>query len=225
MSEDIYKIRVNLSRLADVRPHDVELRELSPYVMPGKLEMILGGLIWRAEELARNAFDLLMKKDFVTSAIITRALMETAGCLVLIHNLVNKSIEKGLSASFDSKINKLLFGSILWEDLDKPIHVNDMLREVQKVIPDYFDVHYASLSEYAHPNWLGTFGAYGTTHKEETAVSFSDHGASAERQHGTILGRLSGTIVLCLGYHEMVREMMGDFVKSVDIFYAVRPEI
>jgi hypothetical protein len=150
--------------------------------------------------------------------------METTGGIVLIHNLVKNSIEKGLSEGFDKKISRLLVGANLWHEMDDAIHVNDMLREVQKVIPGYFDEHYASLSEYAHPNWLGTFGAYGTIHEGEARVSFSHDGDAPDRQHGTILGRLGGSIGLCLGYHDMVRKMMGDFVKVVEVFYTDRTE-
>lgn len=224
MSDKLGVARVELSRLADRRPHEADLRALSRYKLPGKVMMAFGGLIWRAEELGRNAFEALDRQDFVTSALLTRALMETTGGVVLIHNLVKKSIEKGLSEGFDKKIDKLVMGSKIWEEMDDPINVNDMLREVQKVIPGYFDDHYASLSEYAHPNWLGTFGAYGTTHEGEARISFSHHGDAAERQHGTIFGRLSGSIGLCLGYCDLIEQMTGDFVRAVEAFYAARPE-
>jgi hypothetical protein len=220
MEETMDKVRAELSRLADCRPLEADLRALSQYKMPGKMAMALGGLIWRAEELGRNAIDTLDRHNFVTSAILTRALMETTGAVVLLHNIVQNSIEKGFSEAFDKKISRLLLGANLWEELDNAIHVNDMLREVQKIIPGYFDRHYASLSEYAHPNWLGTFGAYGTTYEGEARVSFSHDGDAADRQRGTILGRLSGSIGLCLGYHDMVRQMTGDFVKVVEAFYA-----
>ena len=220
MEEKIAELRAELSKLAERRPLEADLRALSKYKIPGKVEMTLGGLIWRAEELGRNALEALDRQDFVTSAILTRALMETVGGVILIHNLIKQSIEKGLSEGFDKKINRLLFGANNWEEMDDPIHVNDVLREVQKVIPGYFDNHYASLSEYAHPNWLGTFGAYGTTHEGEARVSFSHDGGAADRQSRTILGRLSGSIGLCLGYQEMIRQMIGDFVKVVEAFYA-----
>ncbi len=150
--------------------------------------------------------------------------METAGGVVLLHNLVVKSIEKGLSEAFDKKIHKLLMGTNDWEEMDDAIHVNDLLREVQEVIPGYFDEAYASLSEYSHPNWLGTFGAYGTTYEGEARISFSHDGDAADRQRGTVLGRLSGSIGLCLGYYDMVEQMTGDFVRVVEAFYADRAE-
>ncbi len=224
MDERMEMVRAELARLAERRPHDADLRAFSRYKIPGKVVMALGALIWRAEELGRNAFDALDRQDFVTSALLTRALMETTGGIVLLHNLVEKSIGNGLSEALDKKINKLLIGANNWEEMDDAIHVNDMLREVQKIIPDYFDGHYASLSEYAHPNWLGTFGAYGTTYEGEARISFSHDGDATDRQRGTILGRLSGSIGLCLGYYDMVEQMIGDFVGVVEAFYADRGE-
>lgn len=224
MDDMLDEVRAELARLADRRPHEADLRSLSRYKLPGKLVMALGGLIWRAEELGRNAFEALVRQDFVTSALLTRGLMETTGGVVLLNSLVGKSIEKGLSEGIDKKIDRLVVGSNIWEEFDDAIHVNDMLREVQKVIPGYFDEHYASLSEYAHPNWLGTFGAYGTTYEGEARISFSHAGDAADRQHGTILGRLSGSIGLCLGYYDMVEKRIGDFVGVVEAFYADRTE-
>ncbi|MDN4632910.1 hypothetical protein QCD71_15410 [Sphingomonas sp. PsM26] len=224
MEEKLDEVRAELSLLADCRPHEADLRALSRYKLPGKVIMAVGGLLWRAEELARNAFEALNRQDFFTSAVLTRALMETTGGVVLIHNLVDKFIKDGVFLGFDQKINRLILGSNVWEELDDAIHVNDLLREVQKVIPGYFDEHYASLSEYAHPNWLGAFGAYGSTYEGEARISFSQGGSAADSQRGTILGRLSGSIGLCLGYYDLLRQMTEDFVRAVEAFYAGRAE-
>ncbi|WP_367349684.1 hypothetical protein [Sphingobium yanoikuyae] len=224
MTKEIDEILAELSQLSACRPQNLDLKGLSRYKIPGKVNMALGGLIWRAEELGRNALDALSRQDFVTSAILTRALMETAGGIVLLHNIVEKSIKQGLIEGFDKKINSLLMGSKNWEEMDNPIHVNDMLREVQKIIPNYLDEHYASLSEYAHPNWCGAFGAYGTIYEGEARISFSHDGDAADRQRGSILGRLCGSIGLCLGYYHMVEQILGDFVTVVEAFYADRAE-
>jgi hypothetical protein len=182
--------------------------------------MVLEATIWRAEELGRNALDALCREDFVTAAILTRALMETTGSLLMIYDLLNRSIEKGIFEKLDETINRLLFGSKQWDEMEDPIHVNDMLRRVQSLIPGFFDDHYASLSEYAHPNWRGTFGAYGATHEGEARISFSHGGRDAEHQLDIILAHLSGALGIFLGYNDIAEQMIGDFVTVVEAHYA-----
>lgn len=220
MEKQLEEIRTEVVRLGESRLSEADLGALSRYKLPGKTLMVLQGLLWRAEELSRNAVDALSRQDFVTSAVLTRALMETLGGIVLIHTLVSEATESGVKEGFDGKINRLLLGSKQWEEMEDPVHVNDLLREVQKVIPGFFDEHYASLSEYAHPNWLGTFGAYGATHEGEARVTFSSEGRDPDRLMGTILGRLSGTVGMCIGYREMIEHKMEGFVEAVEAFYA-----
>lgn len=224
MAADIEEVRASIAKLADIRPADTDLRLVSKYKIPGKVVMVLGGLTWRAEEMARNALVALENQDFVTAAILVRALMETTGCLVLLHNLLQKSIDRGIGNNFDKKINQLLLGSKQWEDFDDPVHVNDMLREVEKVIPGYFDRHYASMSEYAHPNWLGTFGAYGTTHHGEARVTYSSGGRAVDAQRRNLLGCLGATLGLFLGYLNEVNDSMGEFVAAVEAYFASKAD-
>ncbi|MHA6720257.1 hypothetical protein ACX40Y_12510 [Sphingomonas sp. RS6] len=219
MDDRLKEASGELSRLARIKPHETDLVNVSRYKLPGKILMSLGGLIWRSEELGEQAIQALDQQNFVTSAILTRALMESLGGIILIQNLIEKSISHGLSPDFISKIDKLLLGSKQWSELNDPIHVNNLLRDTQKIIPGFFDEHYASLSEYSHPNWLGTYGSYGIIHKEEAKVSFARGGRSAKRHYEMILGRLAGSIGLCLGYSERVYSMMPDFIKVVEAFY------
>lgn len=222
-AETVDELRAELSRLAGMLPESIDLLALHKrYKAPGKVQMLSESLVWRQEELCRNALAALDRENFVTAALLTRAAMETTAALVYLHSLVTRSIEKGCSPELEEKLTGFLTGSKIWEDIGGAIHVNDMLREVAKVIPGYFDEHYAMLSEIAHPNWSGTMGAYGMIDKEAMVVRFGRGGRSPENQQGTIIGRLAGSVGLFIGYYEMLGAMLPQFAKAVDDFYGGR---
>lgn len=217
------ELRADLARLADKLPTAIDLLALHKrYKAPGKVEMLRGSLIWRAEELGKNALAALEAGNFVTAALLTRAVMETTAALVFLHKLVTRAVSQGCSPALEEKLTGFLTGSKLWEELGGAIHVNDMLREVSKVIPGYFEEHYAALSEIAHPNWSGAFGAFGIIDKEKMVINFARGGRSRETQRGTIIGRLVGSIGLFLGYHDMLGQALPDFAKAVEDYYAAK---
>lgn len=223
MSDDkLDDVRADLQRLAAALPPQIDLLTLHKrYKAPGKVEMLRQSLIWREEELGRNALGALEAANYVTAALLTRAIMETTAAIVYLHNLVVRSVSEG-SASLEEKLTGFLTGSKVWDDIGGAIHVNDMLREVGKIIPGYFDNHYASLSEIAHPNWSGTFGAFGIIDQEKMTVSYARGGRSPENQRGVIVGRLSGSLGLFLGYYEMLGAAMPDFTNAVEEFYKAK---
>jgi len=221
--EALDDVRADLARLAAALPEKIDLLALhNRYKAPGKVQMIGDSLIWREEELGRNALSALEAGNFVTAALLTRALMETTAALVFLHKLVTRSIGEGSSPALEEKLTGFLTGSKIWDDIGGAIHVNDMLREVETLIPGYFGAHYAALSEIAHPNWSGTFGAFGIIHAKEMVVTFARGGQSPETQYGVIIGRLSGSLGLFLGYYQMLGEAMPDFAKAVENFYAAK---
>ena len=183
--------------------------------------MLRESLIWREEELARNALVALDAGNFVSAALLTRAVMETTGAIVYLHAQVSHALEHGISSKWDEKLTGFLTGSKVWDDLAGAVHVNDMLREVQKVIPGYFDDHYAMLSEFAHPNWSGALGAFGIINEAELTVSFARGGRSPDIQLGHVLGRLSGAVGLFTHYYNALADMILPLAEAVVAFHAM----
>ena len=132
------------------------------------------------------------------------------------------AIDKGFSDDLDEKLTGFLRGSKIWDDIDGAIHVNDMLREVAKVIPGFFDEHYAMLSEFAHRNWSGTFGSFGIIIEKELMVEFARGGRAPETQHVLIAGRLAGSFGLLIGYYNKLADLLPGFLQSVALFHATK---
>ena len=214
------ELRQEVAQLSACLPKSIDLLAVSTYKAPGKVLMLRESLIWRGEELARNALAQLEASNFVTAALLTRAMMETTGAIVYLHGLMQKAIATGFTGSLDDRLNGFLTGSKVWEDIGGAIHVNDMLREVEKFIPKFFSEHYAMLSEFAHPNWSGTFGAFGITAEKELRVDFARGGRSPETKRRLIAGRLAGSVGLFAHYCNVVGDLIPSFTKAVETFHA-----
>ena len=146
--------------------------------------------------------------------------METTGAVVYLHSLVRKAIANGYGEELNDKLTGFLTGSKIWEDIGGAIHVNDMLREVETVIPGYFTQHYAMLSEFAHPNWSGTFGAFGITFEDDLVVKFARGGRGPDTRNGLIVGRLAGSVGMFTGYYNALADMLLPFTQAVEAFHA-----
>jgi hypothetical protein len=187
------------------------------------VQTVRESLLWRLEELAQNAFDALDAHHFVASSLSVRALMETVAALIFLERTLGTAINSGLDKEQILKINKLLINSKIWEEIEDPIHINNMLREVEKIIPGFFEKNYAALSEMAHPNWAGTFGAFGEFEKSKYLSLFRKGGRSPDNTRKKILGNLAASLRLAKYYYEVIGEDLEAFTNAVEIFFAKSP--
>ena len=172
MAVTLDEVRARIETLGQHLPTEVDaLATSTKYKTAAKVHIIRESLIWREEELARSALDLLDRQDYVAAALVTRAVMETTAAMVYLHRLVERALDNGMDEGLDAKLTGFLTGSKVWEELDGAINVLTMIDKVEKIIPGYRG-HYDFLSEYAHPNWSGTHGAYAIINHEPAIVSF-----------------------------------------------------
>jgi hypothetical protein len=201
----------------------IDLRKTSKWKLPGKVQTIRESLLWRLEELAQNAFQTLDADRFVASALNVRAIMETTAALIFLHSMMQKAIDNGVSEAIITKVDKFLINSKIWDELEDPIHINDMLRAVEKVIPGFFGVHYAALCEWAHPNWGGTFGAFGAFDDVNFLAVFRKGGRSPDVQRKKISSILAASLGLAKGYYEIIGKDLDAFVNAVEVYYTKNP--
>lgn len=222
MNVTLDEIRAEIASLSANLPSEVDaLGTSTKYKTAMKVHLLRESLIWREEELARSALDLLNNEDYIAAALVTRAVMETTAAIVYLHGLVDRALKKGMDDALDAKLNGFLTGSKVWHDLPGAINVLTMIDKVEKVIPGYRG-HYDFLSEYAHPNWSGTHGAYGIIDHDTAIVSFAKGGRSAERNRQTVSGMLAGSVGLFTGYYNFLGDLIVPFAGLVDQFYDAR---
>ena len=219
MDVTLDKVRAEIAALSAHLPTEVDaLATSTKYKTAMKVHLLRESLIWREEELARSALTLLDSEDYVAAALVTRAVMETTAATVYLHGLVDRALKQGMDDALDAKLAGFLTGSKVWHDLPGAINVLTMIDKVDKVIPGYRG-HYEFLSEYAHPNWSGTHGAYGIIDHEAAIVSFVKGGRSAERHRRTVLGMLAGSVGLFTGYYNFLGDLIAPFAELAEQFY------
>lgn len=199
-------------------PPSVDLFALSKYKSPGNAMMLRESLFWRAEELARNAVSAIEAGDLVAGALLSRAVMETTAALVYLHKLVETGIKGGVTAELNTKIVDFLTGSKVWEEMGDAVSVMKMIDVVNKLVPG-FRGHYDTLSEFAHPNWLGVHGAYGIIDQNMLTVSFVRGGRNPEANAAMIAGMLAAALGLTMGYYDFVGEKLVPFAEAVAGFH------
>ena len=103
-------------------------------------------------------------------------------------------------------------GSRSIPNLPKAINILTFVKKMNEIVPNFEKV-YASLCEYAHPNWAGTLGAFGEIDKE----NFILHLGKTDRTNAYAISTnaLSGTLRLFFYYYnasgELVKELNDHF--------------
>lgn len=144
----------------------------------------------RIISLKDASISLLNDKKYVAASIIGRAIIETVAMGALFMDEIERLIRAGNAENFENKILRFIVGGSGSDQ--KPVHVNDALRHLEKLDQEYFDYlwkrhpllksiyqkimdrtdgdldasdaysvisaikNYDFLSEFAHPNGLGT---------------------------------------------------------------------
>lgn len=133
------------------------VRSKAPY----QLLVVREALIWRTEELARNAQNSLQSDDFAVAAILTRSITENAALIWKLKDILEKRADKS-SEELNTALMRALAGSTTLEKAPDPYNVLSCLDSLNKTIEGARQT-YESLSEFAHPNWRGVMGLYSKT--------------------------------------------------------------
>ena len=126
----------------------------------------------RFEELFRAACDLFERDDVVAANLCVRAMIETAASIWFAMELIQNEVETGLSGKLHKKMVQLLLGQRLEPETELPVSINilTIIDHADKKIPK-LRKNYDRLSEFAHPNWSGALGAYGSR-DEDTLITW-----------------------------------------------------
>ena len=92
------------------------------------------------------------------------------------------------------------------------VNILTLVDRVEKTAPGFRSL-YDALSEYAHPNWAGTFGAFGTTITETIELELGPVAESPGRSAG--LSTLSHTL---MGF-ELFYNMSGELVRQLNDYF------
>lgn len=164
---------------------------------------------YRFIELSESAYSLYKSNLLIGGVVAARASQESVAVLWFINSkLENLSKTKDL-AHFTDTMKRLILG---WSDDEFPdkINVFKCIDAVDKVMEGKFRQHYEMLSEYAHPNYSGTFGAYGKPNHETLEVTLGAY----PRSKDILKKHIESTLIICIGLLDSIQENYDQVINT-----------
>jgi hypothetical protein len=157
--------------VAEIRqrlPQSLDGRAFSQTVkVPYHAALLDAGLSYRILELAEGSLNMVDARRFVAGAIIARACVETAALHFYVGKKVLSACDSGEIQEATDILYRALTGSTAYGDATvKPINVLTAIDHTDKTfhgIRSFYDQQ----SEFAHPNWWGSHGAFGVDERED----------------------------------------------------------
>jgi hypothetical protein len=177
------------------------VRSKAPYLLLCARE----ALIWRTEELARCACDMLERDDLAAGIMLTRGVTESAAFVWRLNQLLEDR-QKYSEADLLRRFEQMLLGS------------KNMIAHLDKQFPGVKD-GYDQLSEFVHPNWSGVFGIFSMTDWRTHTTKFTgdarDMAAKemAAKDIASIL--LAGSLDLFLRGYNSISDGLPEFVREL----------
>ena len=208
--EWVNRLRASLPQSVDVAALGVKSK--APYQLLCTRE----ALIWRTEELARNACDALERDDFAVAAILTRAVTENAAMTWKLMSVLDGRAEYG-PQELNEVLMRLLAGS-KWPEMPDPVHVLTLLRKIDKAIPGVM-ASYDALSEIVHPNWSGVVGLYSKTDYEKFITYYGRGLRGVTETQKKILSSLLGSLGAFEYAYNRISDTMVVYISELESFW------
>jgi hypothetical protein len=209
------EITERLARFERSLPRQIDILALSRSKLPFKALEYRETLIWRITELGQSALENFEAKKLAAAILLTRAAVETAAALWYLHTKVVAAIKADSVGDIDNYLMRLSLGHkapTAKDEFPEAISVLTFLKHVEKELEGY-EAQYAAMSEYSHPNYLGTTGMYAHVDKEKMLVNF---GANLRGSHAAeTIGVMNLSVALLMIDHSYntMADLMPAFVR------------
>ncbi len=187
-----------------IDPAAISLKAKIPYKIIAYRETLL----WRTEELSRVAYLQFKNEQVVSGIILTRCVMESAAAVWYVLNRIKTLVENEDLNDFDDKAMRLLMGSKNDTTEINSINIMTFLDKVDTHLSGFRKL-YDDLSEFAHPNWAGTSGVYGSVDRSKVLTRLGNFAKEFPYEVG-LKGLASSLAVFEYAYSEI-----GDLMPKV----------
>jgi hypothetical protein len=170
-------------------------------------------LIWRVTELGRTAFENLHADRLTAAIVLTRAAIETTAALWYLFNKMSDAIKAGSVGDIDHDLTRLSVGTLNWKDDGSPaaIRVGKFIDCAEKTFEGMKDA-YSALSEYAHPNHLGTTGLYSRIDHVEKLIDFGPNAERLKHAKYACALNLSVGLMIFVNTYDKLADLMKPFI-------------
>ena len=151
----LIEIQTNLPEEVDYEINGGKDSEISKYFN------VRAGLFYRAYDLANSAI-IILNESPIAGKLLARGVFETSAVLGYLYIQGKNFIETKNISDFNEVLCRLMLGSKL-EDMEySSINVLTAITQVERKFPELvgFMNYYSQLSEFSHPNFLGSCGTF-----------------------------------------------------------------
>jgi hypothetical protein len=216
---EIAQVRRYANKLRDSLPASVDVAALGVWSKaPFQLLCSREALIWRTEELARNACDASEREEFTVAALLARAITESAALVWKLMEVLDER-EKYSAPELNDLLMRFLVGSKRWSDFPQPFQILTCIDRMDKKVPGV-RASYDALSEIAHPNWLGVFGMYSKTDKRKFITYFGRGLRGAPATRGMMVSTMLGSLNLFEYSYNRISETMPTFLSELESLWS-----
>jgi hypothetical protein len=213
LDEMLHEAHERVALLTNNLPRQFNIAALGASKIPFKVLSCRESFMWRGEELSRSSVTSFRDGYDLSGILLTRGFMETCACMNYLHQLVMSNQVIPVSDDLDEKVMRLLLGHKNREDLPEAhniLNLIDMVGKEHKEIKGKFRDLYNKLSEYAHPNWIGSSEMYSSIDKSKWLINFgkSIRAPETHRERGLLALNLS------LALFEISYNEMADYLPS-----------
>ena len=167
-------------------------------------------VLYRFIELAESAYQLYKSNLLVGAVVSARAAQETLAVAWFINSKLEHLTKTKDLAHFSEIMRRLIIGWSNDEEFPEKINVFKCIDSVDKTMEGKFRRHYEMLCEYAHPNYSGTFGAYGAPNHETLEVTLGEY----PRSEKTLKSQIESTLIICISLLDSIQEKYEHVINS-----------
>jgi hypothetical protein len=167
-------------------------------------------VLYRFIELVESSYQLYKSNLLVGSVVTARAAQETLAVAWYVNSKLELLCKNKDLSHFNDIIIRLTVGWSKDEEFPEKINVITCIEAVDKALEGKFKRHYDMLSEYAHPNWSGTMGAFAAPNKEKLEVVFGQYIRSEE----TMKKHVESTLIICLKLLNSIEETYQEVINE-----------
>jgi hypothetical protein len=159
-------------------------------------------VLYRFIELTESAY-LLYKSNLLVGAVVSaRAAQEALAVAWFVNSKLEHLTKTKDLSHFSEIMRRLIVG---WSN-----DVFKCIDSVDKTMEGKFRRHYEMLCEYSHPNYNGTFGAYGAPNHETLEVTLGNYPRSSE----TLKSHIESTLIICVSLLDSIQEKYEAVINS-----------
>lgn len=176
-----------------------------------KILNIRAGLLYRAYDLSNSALKII-DDNLISGKLLARGLFETSAVLAYLNLKIKKFIETKDLNEFNDKLTQILVGSKIGES-PASLNIITAVQSVEKQTDrlEGFENYFATLCEFAHPNFFGVVGSFGKI--EDAMTKYSLVPCNFEKQKQDTINALCFGIKVLIYFSLEIQDKMDKFIE------------